>query len=51
MSNALLQAAVMAQGKILEPHDIAAAIAELPGKKTSDILNCPLGGDSPSTRN
>lgn len=45
LSNALLQAAVMAQGQVLEPYDIAAAIAELPGKKSSDILNCPLGGE------
>lgn len=45
LSNALLQAAVMAQGTTLEPHDIAAAITELPGKKSSDILGCPLGGE------
>lgn len=45
LSNALLQSAVMAQGRVLEPHDIAAAIADLPGKKSSDVLDCPLGGD------
>lgn len=45
LSNALLQASVMAAGRTLEPHDIAAAIADLPGKKSSDVLDCPLGGD------
>lgn len=44
LSNALLQAAVMAEGTVLHPHDIAAAIADLPGKKNDDdVLNCPLG--------
>jgi DNA-binding NtrC family response regulator len=43
LSNALLQAAVMADGSVLQPHDIAAAIANLPGKKNDDVLNCPLG--------
>lgn len=45
LSNALLQAAVMSAGKTLEPHDIAAAIADLPSAKSSDVLDCPLGGD------
>lgn len=46
LSNALLQAAVMAEGTVLQPHDIAAAIANLPGVNDSgDILNCPLGDD------
>lgn len=44
LSNALLQAAVMAEHSTLEPHDIAAAIAELPGRKSTDVLDCPLGG-------
>jgi len=43
LSNAQLQAAVMAEGTVLKPHDIAAAIADLPGKKSADVLNCPLG--------
>ncbi len=45
LSNALLQAAVMAEGTTLGPHDIAAAIADLPGKKGGDVLDCPLGDD------
>ncbi|MFN3152899.1 sigma-54 interaction domain-containing protein [Bremerella sp.] len=45
LSNALLQAAVMAQGRILSSQDIAAAIADLPSKKKSEVLDCPLGGE------
>jgi DNA-binding NtrC family response regulator len=43
LSNALVQAAVMAEGALLKPNDIAAAIAEFPNKKHDDVLNCPLG--------
>lgn len=43
LSNALLQAAVMAEDTTLRPHDIAAAIADLPGRKSDDVLNCSLG--------
>jgi DNA-binding NtrC family response regulator len=43
LSNALLQAAVMTEDTTLQPHDIAAAIADLPGRKSDDVLNCSLG--------
>ncbi len=44
LSNALLQAAVMSESTIIQAHDIAAAIANLPGTNMQeDILNCPLG--------
>ncbi len=45
LSNVLLQAALMSAGPILSPQDVAAAIADLPGRPTEEVLNCPLGGD------
>ena len=36
----------MAEGTVLQPHDIAAAIANLPGTFSyEDFLSCPLGKD------
>jgi DNA-binding NtrC family response regulator len=43
LSNALVQAAMMAETAVLGPDDIAAAIAEFPKKKTVEALNCQLG--------
>lgn len=45
LSNALVQAAMMADSAALRPQDIAAAVAEFPSAKTSDLLSLPLGGD------
>lgn len=45
LSNALVQAAMMADSKILKPQDIAAAVAEFPSAKSDDAMNLPLGGD------
>ena len=43
LHNALVQAAVMADGDTLEPRDIAAAIADLPGAVNADVMDCPIG--------
>ncbi|TWU34902.1 Transcriptional regulatory protein ZraR [Novipirellula artificiosorum] len=44
LSNALVQAAMMADSKTLKPQDIAAAVAEFPSAKNDDLLSLPLGG-------
>lgn len=43
LSNALVQAAMMADSPILKPQDIAAAVAEFPSAKTSDSLESSTG--------
>jgi len=45
LNNALLQAAVMAEGDTIEKHDITDAIAEMVGKTSfsDDVLEQPLG--------
>ena len=45
--NALLQAAVMAEGDTLQRHDITAAVAEMVGEANfaDDLLEQPLGED------
>ena len=45
LSNALAQAAMMADTPVLKPQDIAAAVAEFSSAKSSDVLSLPLGGD------
>ena len=44
LSNALTQAVVMSNDATIEAHDIAAAIAEFPGRRINNVLDCPLGG-------
>lgn len=41
--NALVQAAVLSEGELLEPCDLAEALSEVPGKRQADPLNLPLG--------
>ena len=41
--NTLVQAAVMTDGDVLDRQDIAAAVAEVPGKPAVDPLEQPLG--------
>ncbi len=41
--NALVQAAVLADSDVIQPGDIAEALAEVPGKKRVDPLSLPLG--------
>jgi transcriptional regulator with GAF, ATPase, and Fis domain len=41
--NALLQAAVMAEGDTIRPSDLAAAVAEMPDGGKADLLEEPLG--------
>ena len=41
--NTLLQAAVMTDGETIDRQDIADAVAEVPGKTTTDLLGQPLG--------
>lgn len=49
--NALLQAAVMAEGEELGPEDLAAAIAEVPGAASrTDPMEFPLGDDFDLTK-
>ncbi len=45
LSNVLVQAAMMADGKVLEHQDLAAAIADLPNKTNVGILDSPLGDE------
>ena len=45
LSNALVQAAMMADSPVLKPQDIAAAVAEFPSAKSDNLLTLPLGGD------
>lgn len=44
LRNALIQAAVMSADDILEPEDIRAAIAEVPGQSGPSAHDVPLGG-------
>ena len=41
--NTLIQAAVMTDGNVIERQDVADAIAEMPGKATTDLMQQPLG--------
>jgi DNA-binding NtrC family response regulator len=41
--NALVQAAVLADGDIIQPGDVAEALADVPGMKRVDALSAPLG--------
>ena len=41
--NTLVQAAVMTDGAVIERQDVADAIAEMPGKITTDAMEQPLG--------
>jgi transcriptional regulator with PAS, ATPase and Fis domain len=41
--NVLLQAAVMSEGDVIEPSDLAASMAALPGRRSSDLMGLPLG--------
>lgn len=41
--NTLLQAAVMTDGEVIDRQDVADAIAEVPGKPTTDLMEQPLG--------
>jgi DNA-binding NtrC family response regulator len=41
--NTLIQAAVMTDGDVIERQDLADAIAEMPGKATTDLMQQPLG--------
>jgi transcriptional regulator with PAS, ATPase and Fis domain len=43
LSNALVQAAMMADSQTIQPHDIAAAVAEFPSSKSPDLLSTPIG--------
>lgn len=42
--NALVQAAVMTDGEVIERRDIDDAVAEAPGRASVDLLELPLGG-------
>ena len=41
--SAIVQAAVMCDGDVLKPGDLAAATAEQDGDETPDVLNVPIG--------
>jgi DNA-binding NtrC family response regulator len=41
--NTLIQAAVMTDADIIEKQDVADAIAEMPGRATTDLMRQPLG--------
>jgi transcriptional regulator with GAF, ATPase, and Fis domain len=41
--NTLIQAAVMTDGDVIERQDVADAIAEMPGRATTDLMQQPLG--------
>ncbi|MDB5308644.1 MAG: zraR 8 [Gemmataceae bacterium] len=41
--NAILQAAVMTDGEVIERRDLAAAVGNLAGGRSADALDCPLG--------
>ena len=41
--NALVQAAVFCDGELIQPADLAGALAEVPGRKRIDPLSVPLG--------
>src|SRR5207247_1556067 len=41
--NALVQAAVLVEGDVIQPGDVAEALAEVPGKKRVDPLSLELG--------
>ena len=45
LSNALVQAAMMADSRVLKPQDIAAAVAEFPSAKSDQLQTLPLGGN------
>jgi DNA-binding NtrC family response regulator len=44
LRNALIQAAVMSAGAVIDRADIEAAVAGFPGTPQSDVLGRPLGG-------
>ena len=49
--NTLIQAAVMTDGEVIDRQDVADAIAEMPGKATTDPMEQPLGDGFSLERN